>query len=190
VPIVNMTPMGVILASAFALLISGILWWMLNPPTIVKMVVPVAVEEMAGGGGAILVPVTGSQFSEMVVGLAAGLAQREQVPISFLYVVEVPMALPPDADIPQDREKGEEVLIHVQGLAQRLGIPTTARLMKARAAGAAIVQAAREGRSRMIVIPSGERQRVEGYFGHTVDYVFRYAPCDVMIYRPTVFCRL
>ncbi|MEW6232804.1 MAG: universal stress protein [Chloroflexota bacterium] len=187
--IVNMTPVGVVLASAFALLVSGILWWMLNPPTIVKMVVPVAVEEMAGEG-AILVPVTGSQFSEMVVGLAAGLAQREQVPISFLYVLEVPMALPPDADIPRDREKGEEVLIHVQGLAQKLGIPTTARLMKARAAGAAIVQAARESRSRMIVLPSGERQRVEGYFGHTVDYVFRYAPCDVMIYRPTVFCRL
>ncbi len=182
-PEVHVTLIGAIIAFAFLAAVGSILHWMLNPPPAVKMTLADTHEKWSGTG-AILVPVTGSDLSTRVLELAADIAQKEQRHILLLFVVEIPMALPPDADLPDMHAYGEDVLIHLQGQAQKLGVHVEARLLKARNAGSAIVNAARESHARMIVIPTRLQPRPEVVFDRTVEVIFQNAPCDILIYRP------
>ena len=182
-PDVHVTLVGAIISVAFVAAVGSILHWMLNPPGAVKMTLASAHEKWVGTG-AIIVPVTGSTVSSRVLELAADIAQREQRHLMLLYVMEIPMALPPTADLPKLREQGEDTLIRLQGEAQKLGVQVEGHLLKARLAGSAIVHAAIDAQARMIVIPAHEKARPEVIFGRTVEHIFQNAPCDVMIYRP------
>ncbi len=182
-PEVHVTLVGAIIAFGFLAAVVSILHWMLNPPPAVKMTLADTHEKWSGTG-AILVPATGSELSARILELAADIAQKEQRQILLLFVVEIPMALPPDADLPGMKAYGEDVLIHLQGQAQKLGVPVEARLLKARNAGSAIVNAARESHARMIVVPIRPQPRPEVVFDRMVERIFQNAPCDVLIYRP------
>ncbi len=182
-PEIHVTVVGALISLGFIAAVGSILRWMLNPPETVKMTLASAHQKWAGTG-AIVVPVTGSTLSSRVLELAADVAQREQRHLLLLYVVEIPMALPPTADLPALRERGEDTLIRLQGEAQKLGVQVEGHLLRSRMAGAAIVNAAKDAQARMIVIPAHEQARPEIVFGRTVEHIFRYAPCDVMIYRP------
>ncbi len=180
---IHLTPVGTIIAFVFLGLTLSILHWMLNPPESVKMTLHSAHEKWTSAG-AILVPVTGSNLSSRVLELAADIAEREHRHLLLLFVVEIPMALPPTADLPAVREYGEDVLIRLQGAAQKLGVQVEGQLLRARNAGSAIVSAAREHQARMIVIPAREQARPDTAFGRTVEHILHFAPCDVVIYRP------
>ncbi len=180
---IHLTPLGSGIALVFLALTISILYWMLNPSETVKMTLHSAHERWTSNG-AIVVPVTGSNYSAKVLELAADIAQREQRYLLLLFVMEIPMALPPNADVPALREYGEDVLIRLQGAAQKLGVRVEGHLLRARNAGSAIVNAAREQHARMIVIPAREQARPDAAFGRTVQHILNHAPCDVMIYRP------
>lgn len=182
-PPIHLNPVGITIAFVFLAAVISILHWMLNPPPTVKMTLASAHEKWTGTG-AIIVPVTGSTLSSRVLELAADIAQREERHLLLLYVMEIPMALPPTAEIPAERERGEDTLIRLQGAAQRLGVQVEGHLLKARSAGSAVVNAARQVQARMIVIPAREQDRPDVVFGRNVEHIFRFAPCDVMIYRP------
>ncbi len=184
-PEIHLTLVGTVIAFSFIIVVASLLHWMLNPSKNVKMTLAAVGQEWTGTG-AIVVPVRGSNLSEKVLELAAGIAQREQRHLLLLYVVEIPMALPPDVELPEERERGEEILVHLEGAAQKLGVQVEGQLVKARTAGAAIVRAALDHQARMIIVSSREQPRPDVSFGRTVEHIYRYAPCDVMVYRPAV----
>ncbi len=182
-PDIHFTLAGTVIAFAFLGLTLSILHWMLNPSETVKMTLQGAHQKWTGTG-AILVPVTGSNLSNKALELAADIAQREHRMLVLLYVMEIPMALPSTADIPELREHGEDVLIRLQGAGQKLGAQVEGHLLRARNAGSAIVAAARDQQARMIVVPAREQARPDVAFGRTVEHILHFAPCDVLIYRP------
>jgi|YelNatPaOPRAMG01_1025707.scaffolds.fasta_scaffold157194_1 nucleotide-binding universal stress UspA family protein len=182
----NLSPVGLIIAIVFSGTVGSLLWWMLHPPVYVR----VALETVAKGEeemqGSIIVPITGSPLSEKLLNIATNFAQRLEVPLRFVYVMEIPLVLPPDAEIPKEREKGERVLLHAQVVAEKAGIVAKGKIVKARLAGAGIVQAAREDNASMILLLLSEHPGEEITLGRSVQYVVRNAPCDVLLLKPSI----
>jgi nucleotide-binding universal stress UspA family protein len=147
-----------------------------------------ALRGMGLGFRRVIVPVTGDSEDEKILALANELSVRNQVSITLVFVVEVPQALPLDADLPVEIDKGEVVLAKAEQLASNLLSANhqhiSTDLLQARSAGAAIVDEAIERGADAILMAARVRV-VHGRpsTGETAAYVLKNAPCDVVILR-------
>src|SRR5436189_6347260 len=98
----------------------------------------------------ILVPVKGNPTDEEMVALACGIAKRTKGEIHVIYVIEVKRALPLDADLPPEAEKGEMVLEQAERVAEEWSQRIQADLLQARDVGSTIVDEAREREADLI----------------------------------------
>jgi nucleotide-binding universal stress UspA family protein len=102
--------------------------------------------------------------------------------ISVLHVLGVPLDKPLDAPLPEAEELAEASLADARELAGDHGVELSARMVRARALGEAIVEAAAEESADLILMGSAPRWRRQSlFFSPTVDYVLRKASCDVMV---------
>jgi nucleotide-binding universal stress UspA family protein len=138
----------------------------------------------------ILVPVKGDVIDDEAVQLACTLAAgREQrgkprTTIEIIYVIEVPRALPLDADLPDEVARGEQALAHAEALTHGLNIMVETEILQARTVGAAIVDEAVERGAETIIMAAQYRRRLgEFNMGLTLPYVLKNAPCRVLITR-------
>jgi APA family basic amino acid/polyamine antiporter len=130
----------------------------------------------------ILVPIVGSRITDEMVVLACQLATEKNSSIDALYVIEVPMNLPLDAPLMDERARADEVLQGAVTLASQFKIKMTPIVITARSAGRAIVQQATERRSEVIILGVMKKRRfTERAFGSTTDYVIEHAPCEVLV---------
>jgi basic amino acid/polyamine antiporter, APA family len=131
----------------------------------------------------IVVPVVRTSGSEEALVAAARLAAERGATVAIVSVIEVPLALPPDAQLPEEQDEAEALLDDAQALVESYGVRAVTRLVRARRAGPAIVQEARSRHAELVVLGSprraiGGRRRL---FGGTVDHVLRESPCRVLI---------
>jgi nucleotide-binding universal stress UspA family protein len=138
----------------------------------------------------ILVPVKGDVIDDEAVQLACTLAVgREQRgkphgTIEIIYVIEVPRALPLDADLPDEVLKGEAALNHAESLTRGLNVVVETEILQARTVGAAIVdEAVERGAGTIIMAAQYRRRQGEFNMGLTLPYVLKNAPCRVLITR-------
>jgi nucleotide-binding universal stress UspA family protein len=96
----------------------------------------------------------------------------------------VPRALPLDADLPDEVQKGEQALSHAESLGQGATAIVETEILQARTVGAAIVDEAVERRADLIVMAAQYRRRLgEFNLGLTLPYVLKNAPCRVLVAR-------
>src|ERR671927_382545 len=106
----------------------------------------------------ILVPMKLGEIGEEMVATAVKLAQERAAAVDALYVIQVPLDQPLDAELTDAEERA------------------------AASIGQAIVEQARERDADLIVLGSAPRWRRQSrFFSPTVDYVLRKAPCEVLI---------
>jgi APA family basic amino acid/polyamine antiporter len=130
----------------------------------------------------ILVPIVGSRITDEMVVLACQLATEKKSAVDALYVIEVPMNLPLDARLVDERARADEVLQAAVTLASQFKVKMTPIVVTARSAGRAIVQHATERRSEVIILGVMKKRRfTERAFGGTTDYVIEHAPCEVLV---------
>jgi basic amino acid/polyamine antiporter, APA family len=130
----------------------------------------------------LLVPLVGSQVTDEMVVLACQLATERNSAIDALYVIEVPMNLPLDAALPEERERARQVLDRAVIIADQFGVKMTPIVVTARQAGRAICEEAATRRSEVIILGAARKRRIaERVFGRTIDYVLDQAPCEVLI---------
>ncbi len=130
----------------------------------------------------LLVPVRDSRVSEEMMVLACQLATERKASIDALYVIEVPLNLPIDASLPEERERARRVLEQAAQAADQFNIKLTPVVVTARSAGRAIVEEAIARRSEVIVLGSqGKRRIADKVFGRTIDYVLDHLPCEAII---------
>jgi nucleotide-binding universal stress UspA family protein len=136
----------------------------------------------------LLVPVDGSAGDEHVMSLVAELVHQHEVSITLIYVVEVQQAMPLDAELPHEIDRGEAILTRAETYARaqpnhKLTTVTT-DLLQARSAGAAIVDEAIDRQVDAIVLAASNRT-VYGKvtMGETVAYILKNAPCEVILVR-------
>ena len=133
----------------------------------------------------VLVPVVWRRESEAAVDLACRLATERRAAIVALTVIEIPLELPLDADLPREaEERANDLLDEARAIGDAYGVRVIGRLVRARRAGRAIVDEAERRSSEIIVMGSprrGEHRRRGRIFGGTVDFVLKNAPCRVMV---------
>jgi APA family basic amino acid/polyamine antiporter len=133
----------------------------------------------------VLVPVVSRRESEAAVDLACRLAAERGGAIVALTVLEVPLELPLDAELPgQAEHKAHDLLDEVRAIGDAYGVDVVGRLVRARRAGGAIVEEAERRNSEIVVMgaPRHDEHRRRGrIFGGTVDFVLKNAPCRVMV---------
>ncbi len=132
----------------------------------------------------LLVPVLPGRASDEALDLAASLAAERGARITAVSVLEVPLDLPLGADLPEEERIANRELDEARAIGESYGVVVLPRLVRARSAGAAIVEEA-ERRSSEIIVVGAPRQdfgrRRRAVFGRTVDYVLKHAPCRVLV---------
>jgi nucleotide-binding universal stress UspA family protein len=137
----------------------------------------------------ILVPVKGAPVDDEAMRLAYTYAIAKQgkgrnVAVDVVYVVEVPQALPLDAQLDESIEKGEKALDHAEEVASSMGLQVEAAIIQARSAGAAIVDMAKETDAVIVVMAVDYHKKLgELDLGRTLPYVLKHCPCSVWVCR-------
>jgi len=132
----------------------------------------------------ILVPVAGSSTDDEAMRLAMSLAKKGKTKIWAAYVVLLDRSLPVDAEVEPEIQRGEEILDHMESLAEDLGFDIQTDLMQAREAGPTIVDAAEEHGIDLIIMGIKYKQRLGQFsMGSVVPYVLKNAPCRIILYQ-------
>jgi len=135
----------------------------------------------------ILVPVNGERVDEEVIELACTIAKRRKGKVYVVYVIEVNRALPLDAEIEPETQKGEKVLKRAERIADELDYQVDTDLLQAREVGPALVDEAVERGVDLILMGIGYKKRFgEFNLGSTVPYVLKNAPCRVLLWREPI----
>jgi basic amino acid/polyamine antiporter, APA family len=165
-----------------------------------------ALQEGAGAEyGSILVPVFGAEFDDDIIGTAGRLAASESedeeggAVLEALYVFEIPMSLPIDARVPDERVKeAKRVLARAKEVGEEYeGVEVATAMVRGRSVGQAIVSEARRRGVEAIVLGAEEPTHLRGgailggrgrvrdrFVGETTRYVIDKAPCKVILTAP------
>jgi APA family basic amino acid/polyamine antiporter len=156
--------------------------------------------------GSILVPISGSKLDDDIVQTAGRLAAETREGqgargsvIEAVWVFELPLALPLSAPLPEHQvRRAKEALARAKAVGEEYGGVTVATtVVRARRAGQAIVNEARERGVEAIVLAAEEPSRIRGgalfggsggpldnFVGDVTKYVLRKAPCRVILTAP------
>jgi APA family basic amino acid/polyamine antiporter len=162
-------------------------------------------EGAAAEYGSILVPIFGESLDDEIVGTAGRLAATRAdegeggAVLEALYVFEIPMSLPIDARVPEERVKeAKRVLARAKEVGEEYaGVEVATAMVRGRTAGQAIVGEARRRGVEAIVLAAEEPTRVSGgvilggrgrvrdrFIGETTRYVVEKAGCKVILTAP------
>jgi basic amino acid/polyamine antiporter, APA family len=130
----------------------------------------------------IVVPVVRSFESEEALVAAARLASERAARVAIVHVLEVPLDLPLDVELPELEHEANDVLDQAAAIVESYGVRAVVRLLRARAAGPSIVEEA-DGRNAELIVIGAPRVRAgrKRIFGATVDYVVRHSATRVLI---------
>lgn len=132
----------------------------------------------------VMVPVHGYAVDKVAISLACEVARKPKAQVYALYVIEVKRTLPLDADLPPEAQRGEEVLLQAEGIAEEQDYKLETELLQAREAGPAIVdEACERGIDLIIMGVPYKRHFGEFSLGSIVPYVLKNAPCEVWLCR-------
>ncbi|HEX4718774.1 MAG TPA: APC family permease [Thermoleophilaceae bacterium] len=155
--------------------------------------------------GAILVPIFGEELDDDIVGTAGRLAAEEAEEgeggaiIEAIYVVEIPMSLPLDARVPEEKiTEARRALQRAKRVGEEYeGVEVATASVRARTYGQGIVEEARRRGVEAIVLAAEEPTRMRGgrrlggrggprnrSVGETTRYVIEKAPCRVILTAP------
>ena len=130
----------------------------------------------------ILVPMKPGRIGEEMVATAVKLAQERTATVELLTVIRVPLELPFDAPIPDLEAEAAASIAEAEAVGAGSGVLVTGRIVRARSIGDAIVEAAAESGTDLIVLGSSPRWRRQSrFFSPTVEYVLRNASAEVLI---------
>ncbi len=133
----------------------------------------------------VLVPVNGSEVSERTFRWACQTARGSKAELHAVYVIEVPLDLPLEAEITADINRGEDILTRMEGIASEEKCKNMeARFLRARRPGPAIVLEAEARQVDLIIMGIPYRQKLGSWhMGATAEYVFHNAACQMILWR-------
>jgi APA family basic amino acid/polyamine antiporter len=155
----------------------------------------------------ILVPVFGTKLDDDIVSTAGRLAAAEQeesggeeeARLDLVYVIEVPLTLPLDAELPPEREEeARRALQRASDVGEEYeDVKVVTEMARARGIGPGIVDAARRTGAEAIVIGGEPPSKIRGgarlggigaakpaEVGAATEYVLKKAPCRVLLTAP------
>lgn len=177
----QISSLGILIASTFAVLMSSLLWWMLHPPRPVPLAaakVRVAIDAIK----TILVPSIGSDYSERGIELACRLGKEQKAAIRLVHIVEVPLSLPLGAELPEQEKRSQAILEQGKEIVASHQMTVETHTERSRNAAEKIADIARKENIELIVL--GIQPKVggiENLIGRTPEMLLRRLPCEIII---------
>lgn len=132
----------------------------------------------------ILLPVNRTHGYEQVLELARSFVQGGRGRIHAVYVIEMQLKYPLDAEVGEEILRGEEALAEIEHLSLSGRLSLQGEIVQARQAGPAIVQEAENIPATMIIMGVDYGSDPAGFrMSTTAEYVLRNARCPVIIWR-------
>jgi len=132
----------------------------------------------------IMVPVNGGPADDETVRLACRLAKKEKGKIWAIYVIAVRRSLPLDAELESEIKKAEQILDHIEGIADEEEYSLETDLLQAREPGPTIVDEAVDREADLILMGIEHKKRFGQFsMGSVVPYVLENAPCRVILFQ-------
>lgn len=179
----HVTLLGALLAATFASAMISIIWWMLHPPPQISLSTAKATVAVSAIHR-IIVPTTGTTYSEKAVELACRLGRAQKAEIIVAYVIEVPFTLSLNASMGKTEVIAKEVVDRARDIVKHHNMPVIARIERARKVGEGLIRLAREMEADLIVIGIKPLRGItEKIMGRTSETLLRHAPCEVIIDR-------
>ena len=132
----------------------------------------------------ILVPIGGTEIDEDAMRLACWLAKKVKGKIWAVYVITVKRSLPLEAEIEPEIRRAEDMLDHIEQVAEQEDYEVETDVLQAREAGPAIIDEAAE-RGIDLILMGVKYKKTFGQFnmGNLIPYVLKNAPCPVILYH-------
>ncbi len=182
-PVLQLSPLGIVLAAAFAAAMSALFWWMLHvPPGLGRQAA--RARQSVSAWRRILVPTVGEVYSDRAVEMACRLGREQEVVIFLVHIVEIPRTLSLATRLEEVEKRAAQILAQASEIVRSNGLEVETVTRRGRLAGEEICALARRLDVDLIVM--GIRERVsttERIFGRTSNVVIRNAPCEVIIDR-------
>ena len=132
----------------------------------------------------ILVPISGTEIDEDTIRLACRLANKNKGKIWAVYVITVKRTLPLDAEIEPEIKNAEDILDHIEMIAEEEDYEVEAEALQAREVGPAIIDEAAERGINLILMGVKYKRRFGQFnLGSVAPYVLKNSPCPVILYQ-------
>ncbi len=132
----------------------------------------------------ILVPVVGTEADEEAIRLACQLGKKNKAKVWAVYVITVRRSLPLEAEIETEIQKAEDMLDHMEIVAEEEEYEIETDLLQSREAGPTIIDEAVEREVDLILMGVAYKSRFGQFsLGDVVPYILRNAPCRVILYH-------
>ena len=178
---IQITFLGVVFAFVFTTSMGALLWWMLHVPKAIPLAAAKA-RRAVGAIKKILVPTSGTTYSERGIELACRLGEEQKAEVYLVTVIEVPRTLPLEASMPDAEAKAGDIIKRGEEIVNLRGLPAKGEVRRGRVAGEEIIRVAKEREVDLIVM--GIRSQVtmaQDILGRDSDLVLRRAPCEVIV---------
>jgi nucleotide-binding universal stress UspA family protein len=131
----------------------------------------------------ILVPITGTEADDETMRMACWIAKKDKSKLYAMYVITIKRSLPLEAEIESETSRAEELLDHMEKIAEAEDYQLETDLLQAREVAPTIIDEAVERKIDLILM-GVKYQRRFGQFslGSIVPYILKNAPCQVMLY--------
>lgn len=136
----------------------------------------------------ILVPVIEPRAGEEAVRLVCSLVKKNKgkTKACAVYVITIKRSLPVDAELQPEIETAEEIMDHIESVAEEEGFRIETDVLQARETGPAIIDEAVERGVDLILLGITPKVRFGQYtMGDVVPYILKNAPCRVILYQHT-----
>ncbi|MBE9482656.1 MAG: universal stress protein [Chloroflexi bacterium] len=135
----------------------------------------------------ILVPVSGTKADGEAMRLACRLAKKNKAKIWAVYIIEVKRALPVNAEIESEIKKAEDILDHIERVAEEQDYEVETDLLQSREVSPSIVDEAVERGVDLILMGVSYKKRFGQFsLGNVVPYVLKNTPCHVILYHQPI----
>jgi nucleotide-binding universal stress UspA family protein len=177
----QITFVGAFLAFIFTAAMIILLWWMFHVPRAIPLAAAKA-RRAVGAIKKILVPTSGTPYSERGIELACRLGEEQKAEIYLVNVLEVPRTLPLEAPLPDAEAKAGDIVKRGEEIVSLRGLPVRGEVKRGRVAGEEIIRAAKDWDADLIVM--GIRSQVtmaQDILGRNSGLILRRAPCEVIL---------
>lgn len=181
-------PIGALAALALAGIVIATIYWMLHPPSTKADVAAeraeAALEQMVGS---IIVVFAQDIHSEHMMVLAARLARRERAELLTVFIIEVPLILPEDAQTPDEDRAALDVLATAEAIAKNNDVQCRTQIIHARQVSGAVLDLAKREGAHLIVMGSYREGKYTGApLGRAIEAIAAHAKCDILIGVPGI----
>jgi nucleotide-binding universal stress UspA family protein len=178
---IQITFLGALLAFCFAASMGILLWWMFHVPKAIPLAAAKA-RRAVGAIKRILVPTSGTLYSERGIELACRLGEEQKAEIYLINVIEVPRTLPLEAPLPEAEAKANDIIKQGEAIVTLRGLQAKGDVRRGRVAGEEIIRAAKDWEADLIVMGIRSQIRMaQDMLGRSSDLVLRRAPCEVIL---------